>query len=60
MTVLTKVRKAKSACLNEWFENYNYQGSNETLKMCRHDRMLPKIALVGMAILLVFALAAII
>ena len=60
MTVLTKIRKAKNACLNEWLENYNYQGNNETLKMCRHDRMLPKIALVGTVILLVFALAAII
>ena len=60
MTVLTKIRKAKSACLREWFENYNYRGSKETLKMCQHDRVLPKIALVGMAILLVFALAAVI
>lgn len=59
MNVLTKIKRAKNDCLNEWFENYNYQGNNETLKACRHNRVLPKIALVALTALLVIALVAI-
>jgi len=66
-----KVAKARKACLNEWIENYNYvstyTGSDENrlykesvLLACRHNRVLPKLALVGMAILLIITLVAII
>jgi len=60
MNVLTKIKKAKNDCLNEWFENYNYQGNNETLRACRHNRVLPKIALVGVVVLLILTLIAIV
>ena len=59
MNVLTKIKRAKNDCLNEWFENYNYQDNNETLKACGHNRVLPKIALVAITALLVITLVAI-
>ena len=59
MNVLTKIKRAKNDCLKEWFENYNYQGNNETLKTCRHNRVLPKIALVAITALLIITLVAI-
>ena len=66
-----KVAKARKACLNEWIENYNYvstyTGNDEArlykesiLTACRHNRVLPKLALVGITILLVITLVAII
>lgn len=56
MNVLTKIKRAKNNCLNEWFENYNYQGNNETLKACRHNRVLPKVALAIVTLLLIVTL----
>ena len=60
MNALTKIKKAKSDCLSEWFENYNYLGDDETLKACKHNRILPKVALTGVIILLALALIAIV
>lgn len=59
MNVLTKIKKAKNDCLNEWFENYNYQGNTETLKASKHNRVLPKSALVAVTALLIITLVAI-
>ena len=60
MNALTKIKKAKNDCLSEWFENYNYHGDNETLKACKHNRILPKVVLTGVIILVALALIAIV
>lgn len=57
MNILLKVKKAQDACFNEWKNNYNT--NDENLKYNRHNRVLPKIALVGISILLIITLVAI-
>ena len=57
MNLLMKVKKAQDACFDEWRDNYNTD--NENLKYNRHNRVLPKIALVGISILLIITLVAI-
>ena len=57
MNLLMKVKKAQDACFDEWRDNYNTD--NEDLAYNRHNRVMPKIALVGMSILLILALVAI-
>lgn len=58
MNLLMKIKKAQDACFDEWRDNYNTD--NENLAYNRHNRVMPKIALVGMTILLVITLIAII
>lgn len=58
MNLLMKIKKAQDACFDEWRNNYNTD--NENLAYNRHNRVMPKIALVGMTILLVITLIAII
>lgn len=58
MNLLMKIKKAQDACFDEWRDNYNTD--NEDLAYNRHNRVMPKIALVGMTILLVITLIAII
>lgn len=58
MNQLMKVKKAQDACFDEWRDNYNTD--NESLKYNRHNRVLPKIALVGISILLIITLIAIV
>ena len=60
MNVLTKIKRAKNDSLNEWIDNYNYQGENETLTACRHNRVLPKVALAIVTLLLILTLIVII
>ena len=57
MNLLMKIKKAQDACFDEWRDNYNTD--NEDLAYNRHNRVMPKIALVGMSILLILALVAI-
>ena len=57
MNILMKIKKAQDACFDEWRDNYNTD--NEDLAYNRHNRIMPKIALVGMSILLILALVAI-
>ena len=57
MNPLMKIKKAQDACFDEWRDNYNTD--NENLKYNRHNRVLPKIALVGISILLIITLVAI-
>ena len=58
MNQLMKIKKAQDVCFDEWRDNYNTD--NEDLAYNRHNRVMPKIALVGMTILLVITLIAII
>ena len=57
MNQLMKVKKAQDACFDEWRDNYNTE--NEDLAYNRHNRVMPKIALVGIFILLIITLVAI-
>ena len=70
MSVLTKIKKAKNDCWNEWIKNYDYvstyTGNDETqlykesiLTACRHNKVLPKIALVASIALLVITVVVI-
>jgi hypothetical protein len=52
-----KIKKAQDACFDEWRDNYNTD--NEDLAYNRHNRVMPKIALVGVSILLILTLVAI-
>lgn len=57
MNQLMKIKKAQDACFDEWRNNYNTD--NKDLAYNRHNRVMPKIALVGMSILLILTLIAI-
>lgn len=57
MNQLMKIKKAQDACFDEWRDNYNTD--NEDLAYNRHNRVMPKIALIGMSILLILTLIAI-